>query len=252
MLPDPSRPGWRILVDAAGQPLARFIEAERDGRRVADLLELEASLERALPAIRTELRGWRVGASEDVGRALLAAGARPVRHAHVLSRDLRADPAAQARPAPPGLELRRADRPAPDLVAAYRSAFPPEHPDGAARVDEDPLEELDRILEHAVVGPVLDCSGIAVDREGSVRAAVIVTDPGGEPPFGGPWVAECFRDRDPRYAGAGRALLEHTLVRATRDRLPAIGLAVTHGNRAQLLYAALGFRRVFTAFSVDL
>jgi hypothetical protein len=31
-----------------------------------------------------------------------------------------------------------------------------------------------------------------------------------------------------------------------------LGLAVTHGNRAEGLYAALGFKRVFSAFSVDL
>jgi hypothetical protein len=31
-----------------------------------------------------------------------------------------------------------------------------------------------------------------------------------------------------------------------------LGLAVTHGNPAERLYAALGFKRAFTAFSVDL
>lgn len=250
--PDPSRPGWQVLVDASGTRLGSFIAAERGGRRVAELFELHVPVEAALDTILADLGGWRIGAGEPVGRALVAAGGRPYRHAHVLGRDLRTSPATRATPPPPGLRLVPADRPPEDLVDAYRDAFPPEHPDGAVRVDEDPLEELARILEGGVVGPLLACSGIAVDAEERVRAAVIITDSGGEPPFGGPWVAECFRDRDPRYAGAGRALLERTLVEATHAGLAAVGLAVTHGNRAHDLYRELGFRHVSTGYSVDL
>lgn len=249
---DPSRPGWQVLVDASGTRLGSFIEAVRDGRRAAQLFELHVPVEAAVDTILAELRGWRIGASEELGRALVAAGGKLHRHAHVLGRDLRAAPATRAGPPPPGLRLQPADRPPADLVDAYRDAFPPDHPDGAARIDEDPLEELTRIVTGGIVGPVLPCSGIAVDASERVRAAVIITDSGGEPPFGGPWVAECFRDPDPRYAGAGRALLERTLLEATRAGLPAIGLAVTHGNRAQKLYRELGFRHVFTAYSVDL
>jgi GNAT superfamily N-acetyltransferase len=108
------------------------------------------------------------------------------------------------------------------------------------------------VLWHGLAGPLLDCSRLAVDAGRTVHAAAIITGLEGEPPFGGPWVAECFRDRDPRYAGAGRALLEHVLVQATRDGLHTLGLAVTHGNRARELYLELGFREIFTALSVDL
>jgi len=249
---DPSRPGWTVLVDGEGRRLGRFLAAENEGRRRAELFELEAGVEPAVAAIRSELAGWFVVGDERLGHALVAAGGRLVRHSHVLSRDLRAEPATSAGALPDDLELHPADRPAADLVPAYRSAFSPEHIDGAARVDEDPLRELERILEGRAVGPVLECSGLAVDAAGDVCAAVLITDSGGRPPLGGPWIAECFRDRLPRHAGAGRALLEQTLLRATRNGLPAIGLAVTDGNRARDLYAALGFRDVITALSVEL
>jgi GNAT superfamily N-acetyltransferase len=249
---DPFRPGWQVLVDAAGRRFGSFVRGERDGRPSAELFELERPVEEAVPAVLADLRGWRVVAGEELGSALVGAGARLFRHSHVLTRDLLAHPASHAGPAPAGLELRPADRPAADLVDAYRAAFPPEHPDGAARVHEDPLEEMRRIVEQHIVGPVLECSGIAVDRDANVRAAVIITDSGGTPPFGGPWVAECFRHPDPAYKGAGRALLERMLVEATRAGLPAVGLAVTHGNPAHELYVKLGFSLVFSAYSVDL
>ena len=229
MRTDPIHSGWTVLEDTAGTRLGRFIRSERR----AELFILEADLEPAVNAIRSELAGWCVVAGELLGRVLLAGGGRLVRHSHLLSRDLRADPAVEAGPLPGGLRLTPADRPAADLVPAFRAAFPPEHVDGAERVGKDLRAELAAVLERGVAGPLLPCSRLAVDAAG-------------------PWVAECFRDRDPSYAGAGRALLEHALLQATRDGLPTVGLAVTHGNRALELYLELGFREIFTALSVEL
>src|SRR5580765_8412699 len=95
---DPDRPGGRILLDAEGEPVARFDALERNGHRTADLLELEAGVttDAAVRAVRADLAGWRVAARVDVGRALIAAGAAPRRDAHVRSRDL------VRRPADPG------------------------------------------------------------------------------------------------------------------------------------------------------
>jgi hypothetical protein len=242
--PDPSVPARRVLADGAGTLLARFLPDEQDGRPTAHAFELETSLEQALPAILRDLRGWRIGADEALGTALLAAGARPVRHLHLLRRDLRAAPATRASAAPAGLDLRPADRPAEDLVDAFRAAFPPSHPDGPR---EHPRTELATILSGAL-GPLLDASALAVDGEGRVRAAVLVT----ASPVTGPWIMECFRDPGPSYAGAGRALLERALLHATRAGLATLGLTVTHGNPAQRLYDALGFANVRTVLSVDL
>ncbi len=248
MRTDPIHRGWTVLEDADGRRLGRFIRSERR----AELFTLEADVEPAVNAIRSELAGWCVVSGEPLARVLLAGGARLIRHSHLLSRDLRADPATEAEPLPGGLALTPADRPAADLVPAFRAAFPPEHVDGPSRIGKDLEDELANVLDRGVAGPLLPCSRLAIDADGNVHAAAIVTELVGAAPFGGPWVAECFRDRDPRYAGAGRALLEHALLQATHDGLPTLGLAVTHGNRAHELYAELGFRTIFTALSVDI
>ena len=56
--------------------------------------------------------------------------------------------------------------------------------------------------------------------------------------------------RGPGGRGAGRALLKRALGLATRDGLPALGLAVTEGNPARRLYEELGFRPLLTSFTV--
>ena len=217
---------------------------------MADLFELEPgiSVERAVPRILADLRGRRVAGDERLGRALIAAGGVAARHAHAYSHDLRARPE-PVRP-PAGLELVPADRPAADLVGAYAAAHPPDHVDFAAIAGEDSEAHIAGLLGGRLGRP-LDCSGLAVDAGGRVAGAVLIAStPGIEPPFGGPWVMELFRH--PRHPGAGRALLLRALALARADGLPALGLAVTHGNPAERLYVALGFRRVFTALWVDI
>lgn len=54
--------------------------------------------------------------------------------------------------------------------------------------------------------------------------------------------------REPGARGAGKALLQRALVLSEGS----LGLAVTHGNPAERVYASLGFKRIFTAYSVDL
>jgi ribosomal protein S18 acetylase RimI-like enzyme len=54
-------------------------------------------------------------------------------------------------------------------------------------------------------------------------------------------VAELFRDPAPRYAGTGGALLRRCLWRTAEEGIRQVGLAVTVGNSAQLLYEEAGF-----------
>ena len=222
----------RTLHDADGTPIASYDDITRDGRRVADYVELEVEVERAVPVILEQLRGFRVAGGEELGRALIAAGGRPGRHAHIYAHDLQDD-----RPLPdppPGLEFAPADRAGADLLDAYHAAHQPGHPDLVE--GEDVAAHLDSIRP-------LDCSGLAVDRDGRVVAAILVADT-----EEGPWVSELFRD--PAHRGAGRALLARAL--ALADGLPSLKLVVTVGNPAERLYQELGFRRTYTAFSVDL
>jgi GNAT superfamily N-acetyltransferase len=255
--PDPAHADGRLLVTGDGLPVARFLELERDGRRVADLLEPVdgAGIEEIAALALADLRGWRVAGGEALGRRLVASGGRPGRHAHVHTRDLRRDPAPHAWADPAlrgGVRLGPVDRDAHALLEAYAGAYPDDHPDW--RHGEPPADleaDLAGVLEGTAIGPLLSASRLALAGDVAV-GAILVTDPGGDPPVGGPWIAQLFRRPGPAFAGTGRALLEAALARATRAGLPALSLAVSDGNPAMRLYDALGFERVVSSFSVDL
>jgi GNAT superfamily N-acetyltransferase len=220
---------WRFLHDDDGTPIARYLDV---GRGTADLIEPTVPVERALPVVLRELRGMRVAGSIELGRALIAAGAQPLRHAHIYSHTLEVRPEE-----PPG--LRPLDRPAEDLLAAYDTAFPPGHPD---RTDPALLH-----LDGLIAEGLLDESGIALDGDAVIGAILVGELHEAEPPLGGPWVMELFRD--PRHPGVGRALLERALARVQG---PTLGLAVTEGNPAMRLYERVGFRRLVTSLTVQL
>jgi GNAT superfamily N-acetyltransferase len=251
---DPSRPRGRLLLDPAGHPVIRFVEGMRDGRPLADLVERTpgTSPDAAATAVLRDLPGWVAAADPELGRALLAAGAHGRRHAHVRSRDLTAHPAARATPPPPGVRLGPLDRGAEELAGLYVSAYPAGHADWTyVPPPADPVADLGGVLDGHVAGPVLDISLLALDGAGTPVGALILTAVPGEPPFGGPWVAELFRRPGPELRGTGRALLEAGLEAATVAGLPAMGLAVSEGNPAERLYAALGFERRLSSLSVD-
>ena len=233
---DIDHPERRTLIDENGLPIARFVHVERDDRRIADLLTLQVPVERALPYVQRELSGMRIGGPEDLGRALVAGGARLHRHSHAYTHDLAALPEIET-----SYELTPVDRPASELLPVYLAAFAPGHPD---RME---AAEAGRHLEGIVAGKLgglLPGSGLA-SADGQVVAAVLIgTITDAPPPFGGPWIMEVFSTA----RGAGRALLQRALHRTEGS----LGLAVTEGNPAIRLYEGLGFRRTFTAYSVDL
>jgi hypothetical protein len=252
---DPGRANGRLLLDSAGETVAGFELAERDGRPQADLLAPADGVhaDRAVAVVMAELRGWRVAGEEPFARLLVAAGGAPRRHVHVMTRDLTRDPAPSSwlePQLPAGVRVMPADRPAADLVPALRAAFTPDHPDYADMRDpEHPEEELDELISGRLLGPLLRSSALAVGESGDVLGAIVVTNSPGAPPFGGPWIADVFRD--PSARGVGGALFRRALAVATRDGLPALGLAVTHANSARPLYAAHGFTDVWNGLNVD-
>jgi GNAT superfamily N-acetyltransferase len=214
---------------------------ERKDAPLADLLEpVEgASVQDLRDACLRELRGWTVVAPVELARALIAAGARPRRHARLMTHDLRELPAAvDARIVP-------LTAGAAGLMPAHRAAYGPDHPDHAIASQDDPLGAL---LSGQLVGPLLACSRMAVVDD-AIAGAAIVNDFPGEPPVAGPWLSEIFRD--PAHRGVGRALLRAVLTAAAADGHPALGLVVSHGNPAAELYLAEGFRTVREDISVD-
>jgi GNAT superfamily N-acetyltransferase len=243
-----------MLLDRAGNPVAHFVEGTRDGRALADLLERTPGtpVEAAAGAVLSDLRGWIVAGDPELGLALLAAGARGRRHAHVRSRDLRTHPAGPAAPPPAPITLGPLDRDAADLAGLYVAAYPLGHADWTyIAPPADPVADLAGVLDGHVAGPVLDVSRLALDAAGTPVGVLIVTALPGEPPFGGPWVAELFRRPGDELRGTGRALLEAGLEGATAAGLPALGLAVSEGNPAERLYAALGFERKLSSLSIE-
>ena len=242
----------QLLTAPDGRPLARYQRRLADDHRpMADLVELVDGVEEAeaVPALMAAFAGWRVGAAPTLAKALVAAGARMHRHAHVMSRDLRQDPAPAAwlePPLPDGFRVTEVDRPASELAPVAELAYPPGHPDHRPEAEE---EELEEIMFGRLLGPLLPCSALAVGPGGEVQGAILINDSDGEPPFGGPWLSQIFRHPD--APGLGTALLRRALAAGTRDGLQAIGLAVTHTNPARERYAALGFAEVVESLSVD-
>jgi GNAT superfamily N-acetyltransferase len=250
---DPSRADWRLLRDDDGRTLAAFLLGERDGRLLADLVEPAPGVptEAIARCMIEELRGWKVAGDVPLGRALAALGARPTRHAHVRSRDLLAHPMAAPPPPPPGIRIGPLDRPAHELADIFTAAYPPGHADWTyGPVPPDLEADLAAVLDGSLVGPRLEVSRLAIDPGGRPAGALVVTDAPGEPPFGGPWVAELFRAPGPELRGTGRALLEAGLAAATAAGLATLGLAVSEGNPAERLYAALGFERILSSLGV--
>jgi len=232
------------LTDADG-PIGTYDRGERDGRLSADLFTREpgVSAERAARAVLDQLSGWRIAGDEALGRALIAAGGRPLRHAHLMSNDMTARPRWRH---PTGYRLTAVDRPAADLVDAYRAAFPPGHVDHRDEPPERSLAELDRLLVGSDFGPPLRGSGLAVAADGTVVGAILLGVLPGEPPLNGPWLIEVFRH--PAHRGVGRALCERALALVQAETL---GLMVSEGNPARRLYEDLGFRLVHTALVVQ-
>lgn len=244
----------RVLLDADGREVARFRAGEHEEWPIANDFSLSVPPEDACPTVRQGLAGWRIAVDEPFGRLLVAAGGRPKRHARTLARDLVRDPAPpdwlEPR-TPPGLRLTPVDRPGRDLAPACITAYPRNHPDFESIPSPDhPEIELDQIISGRMMGPLLRCSGLVVRDDGTVAGAILVNGSQGEPPTGGPWISQFFRH--PAARGAGEPLLRRALALATRDGLPALGLAVTDGNPAQRLYAAHGFAEVRNLLTVEL
>jgi GNAT superfamily N-acetyltransferase len=195
---------------------------------------IAAAAMRALP-------GHVVAGPPGLGEALIAAGAAPRRRALLMTRDLRA----AVPPAPagiPGFALvpATADM-AQALGEAAVAAYPAGHPDhDPERSEEDEREALRRVMAGEAVGPLLPASVAARREDGALAGAALVCRMPGEPPHGGPWVADLFRDpAAPR--GLGAALLAEAMRRCAAQGHEVLGLVVTLGNPAVALYERLGF-----------
>lgn len=261
----------RLLADEADTMLATFVAAAADpqgrihDRPVARQFTLVADADPEAVARRTcaELPGIRV-MTDDVAlaSAFVVAGANLVIGRTYLAYDLDAapPPLEWAGPAlPDGIRIVGPhDAGVAALEALEAVAYPPGHVDYdevvAARRDGD----MATLLDGRMIGPLLeDGSAVAVEESsGRAVAAVLACNwdgAGADTPWtGGPYVADVFRHPDLRGSGIGKALLQRTLVVCSLDGATRVGMAVTEGNPAALLYEAIGFRPIGRKRVLDL
>ncbi len=242
-----SDPCRETLTDHDGSPVLTYVRGVREGHPWADLAQVVGPepVRRVLDA----MSGWAVSGSVELGEQLVQHGARVLRHAHGMRRDLVSDPPPPAwasSPPPEGLRITPCDRGAEELFPAWRAAFSAGHPDHRHTSDQQALdEELAPLLAGSVIGPVMPCSRLAVDGTDRVVAGAIVTDRDGVP-----WVATVFRQPGPAYAGLGSELLRRVLADAAARGLTEIGLAVSDANPARRVYDELGFHLTDTSLTV--
>lgn len=244
--------GRRTISDAQGSSVATFLRKVRDGRSWADRVEVLSA--NAAEPIFKQLPGWAVSCPTDLGAQLVALGAAVLRRAVWMSRDLNADPPpatwSELRPVDV-LRLTTCDRPAGDLLPAWRAAYPVTHPDHFAENDETALRvRLVPQLAGELHGPLLPMSTLATDADDHVVAGVIVNDLDTEPPWNGPWITDLFRHPDPAFTGLGTLLLRRALANAAKAGLPTVSLVVTEENPAQHVYTRHGFRTISTTTTV--
>lgn len=236
-----------MLANAEGVPVLTYVQGVRDGHPWADLAEVVGP--GPVEVILAGLSGWALSGSVKLGEQLLRSGARIMRHAHTMRRDLvRTPPPSEwtALTFPSEFRAVSCDRTARDLFPAWRAAFPPEHIDHYNVSDEEALTtELAPLLAGKVLGPVIPCSSLVVDEADSVVAGVIVTDRDGLP-----WIADVFRQPGTSYAGLGAQLLRHMLADAAAHGLAEIGLVVSDANPARRVYEKLGFQLARTSLTV--
>ncbi|GAA1267265.1 hypothetical protein GCM10009665_65180 [Kitasatospora nipponensis] len=221
---------------------------DRGRRRAADLRHEQGAGAGAAELVLRTLPGWSLSCDEELGRALLAAGARLTRHGHVYQWDLIAVPPEPSWRTPrlaQGLTLLPvAAVPAPQLDPVVLAAYPVGHPDhppareGALPHGERELVETFRGLwTGELAGPPLPGSAAVCGEDGPVAAVVVSAT------TAGPWITQLLRLPGPRTAGLGTALLRRVLAVAADGGAPSIGLTVTEGNPARARYERIGFRR---------
>lgn len=241
--------GWKALSDADG-PVLRYVPELREGAPIADLASVtpNRTTGAAAAAALAQLPGWLL-ATDDLSLAgcLIKMGAKPRRHALVMQCDLRTPivPAAH--------DARFTMRALPDaadarawapILPSWRAAFPPDHPDHFDGDDPLAIAFLRRLIDGSELGPLHRSTTLLADEAGTPVAGIMVNIRSQDPPLGGPWIADIWRDPTLRGTGVGALLIDHAKRLLAEDGYACLGLAVTAGNPARATYQAQGFRTV--------
>jgi hypothetical protein len=246
-----------LTVD--GRDIVRYVRIDGDPPWADRAVPLVPVAE-AAPAILAAMPGWHFVPDTDadpvagaaLAAALQAAGAVVARHAfgYTYPLDMAVDPRWATPQLPEGTSVAELSGVSESMVTLSQRAFGPGHPDHE-HGGMDTAVELGKLFD-GTYGELL--AGTAqVARADVVMAALVVNRFRGEPPYGGPWIVDVFRDPDdPAARGLGSVLIRRALALLAADGEPALTLAVTAGNPAAQRYEALGFTRCWTALRLRL
>lgn len=237
---------WTSLVDDGG-PVLRYVPDDRAGTPIADLATVVRGRrpQEAASAAARQLPGWLLATEDNhLTGALVLAGAIIKRHAVLMHCDLR-QPAA---PVPVDPRFTFTDFPADQrsplwttILPSWRAAFPPEHPDHFPGDDATAIDFIMRLTDGSELGPMHRSSALLTDAEGRSVAGIMVNIRPHEPPWGGAWIADLWRDPQVHASGVGHLLITHAKHLLADDGYVRLALAVTAGNPAQRTYQAEGF-----------
>ncbi len=241
--------GWKALTDADG-PVLRYVPELREGAPIADLASVtpNRTTAAAAAAALAQLPGWLL-ATDDLSLAgcLVKMGAKPRRHAVVMQCDLRTPvttPAADPRFTLRALPDTTDPRAWAPILPSWRAAFPPDHPDHFDGDDALAIAFLRRLVDGTELGPLHRSTTLLADEAGTPVAGIMVNIRSHDPPLGGPWIADIWRDPALRGTGVGGLLIDHAKALLAEDGYASLGLAVTAGNPARATYQAQGFRTI--------
>ncbi len=243
------------LFDESGAVL-EFVEGRRDDLPIADLVAVAAGRSRqaAADAAVGQLGGWLL-ATDDLrlAAALTEAGCTEHRHSFVMQCALDEHVGAlfdDPRFRLVGLPVSPDPALWSPILPSWRAAFPPAHPDHFAGDDRASIDFIQRIVDGTTMGPMHRSTTLLADRSGTPVAGIMVNVRDREPPLGGPWIADIWRDPTLRGSGVGSAMIAHAQRLLVEDGFDSLCLAVTAGNDARRTYERAGFDVVIEAMTL--
>jgi ribosomal protein S18 acetylase RimI-like enzyme len=209
----------------------------------------------AAVVVLSALEGYAFSTTDEaLVEALAARGSTELRHAHTMTHSLHPVPDVSLRTGAEIFRLSGDDLTAnaDALAELHVAAYGKDHPDREFDNPAPAARELRRFTQGEILGPYLDVSTVA-RVDGAIAGACIVVDREGEPPDGGPWIVDVFRDPALDVRGLGAALIAGAIAACGATGLSGIGLAVTHANEtAYGLYRRLGFTDTAEAWTLAL
>lgn len=236
----------RQALSADGSTVLEYRRADfdRKGRAWADEAVRPDGVDLAdcADAVLRGLAGWAFSTDDaDLVRALEGRHARVLRSAVSMSWPLSSEP--ELRGVPDHISLGPLDAKAlADQADAIAAVAFRAYADASGWADQAAAATwMRRTADGESLGPLLDSSVLAT-RGDTVVGACLVTDRAGEPPSGGPWVLDIFRDPGDPAKGVGGAMLAHAARSLRSVGLGALSLAVITDNEPAIaLYRSLGF-----------